>query len=113
IDDLISQMTLEEKIGQMTQINNSVIVTESNWGAGSELSITIKADTAKLSPLIKKYHVGSFLNGVAVPAETWYQFYKDIQEYNMNESRLKIPIIYGIDHMHGPNYLEGGTVFPH
>jgi beta-glucosidase len=113
IDDLISQMTLEEKIGQMTQINNSEIVTSAEWGAGADLKIEIKADTAKLSKLLKKYHVGSFLNGIAVPAETWYQFYKDIQETNMKVSRLKIPILYGVDHMHGPNYLEGGTVFPH
>ena len=112
IDDLLSQMTVEEKIGQMTQLNNSTIVTNSNWGSGTDLSITIKVDTAKLGKILRKYHVGSFLNGIAVPAETWYNFYKDIQEFNIKTSRLKIPIIYGIDHMHGPNYLEGGTIFP-
>ncbi|HNV29742.1 MAG TPA: glycoside hydrolase family 3 N-terminal domain-containing protein, partial [Cyclobacteriaceae bacterium] len=113
IDELLSQMTMEEKIGQMTQLNNSTIVTESNWGAGSDLSITTKVDTAKLRKILREYHVGSFLNGIAEPAETWFQFYKDIQEINMQESRLKIPIIYGVDHMHGPNYLAGGTIFPH
>jgi len=113
IDDLLSQMTIEEKIGQMMQINNSAIVTEANWGAGTDLSITTKVDTAKLGNMLRKYHVGSFLNGIAEPAETWYQFYKDIQEMNMKVSRLKIPVIYGVDHMHGPNYLAGGTVFPH
>ncbi|MBL7858543.1 MAG: glycoside hydrolase family 3 C-terminal domain-containing protein [Cyclobacteriaceae bacterium] len=113
IDDLLQEMTIEEKIGQMTQLNNSTIVTESNWGAGSDLSITTKVDTAKLRKILREYYVGSFLNGVAEPPATWYQFYKDIQEVNMEVSRLKIPIIYGVDHMHGPNYLEGGTVFPH
>lgn len=113
IDDLLSRMTLEEKIGQMTQINNSEIVTNAQWGAGADLSIEIRLDTAKLGKMLRKYHVGSFLNGIAVPAETWYQFYKDIQEYNMKVSRLKIPVIYGIDHMHGPNYVEGATIFPH
>jgi Glycosyl hydrolase family 3 N terminal domain len=113
IDDLISQMTLEEKIGQMTQLNNSAIVTHADWGAGTDLRIEILVDTAKLGNLLRKYHVGSFLNGIAVPPETWYQFYKGIQEYNLKVSRLKIPIIYGIDHMHGPTYLEGGTIFPH
>jgi beta-glucosidase len=113
IDELLSQMTIEEKIGQMTQLNNSTIVTASNWGAGSDLSITTKVDTAKLGKILRKYYVGSFLNGIAEPPETWYQFYKDLQEYNMKVSRLKIPIIYGVDHMHGPNYLKGGTVFPH
>lgn len=113
IDDLLSQMTLEEKIGQMTQINNSVIVTSADWGAGSDLKIEIKIDTGKLGKVLRKYHVGSFLNGIAVSADTWYTFYKELQEYNLKTERLKIPIIYGVDHMHGPNYLEGGTVFPH
>ncbi len=112
IDELLGQMTLEEKIGQMTQINNSAIVTKSDWGAGADLHIEIQIDTAKLGTILRKYHVGSFLNGIAVPPATWYQFYKDLQEYNMKVSRLKIPIIYGVDHMHGPNYLEGGTIFP-
>ncbi|HYG40767.1 MAG TPA: glycoside hydrolase family 3 N-terminal domain-containing protein, partial [Cytophagales bacterium] len=113
IDDLLSKMTLEEKIGQMTQVNNSEIVTNANWGAGTDLSIEIKVDTTKLGKMLRKYHVGSFLNGIAVPAQTWYEFYKDLQEYNMKVSRLKIPIIYGIDHMHGPNYIENATIFPH
>jgi beta-glucosidase len=113
IDDLLSKMTLEEKIGQMTQLNNSEIVTNAQWGAGADLKIEIKVDTAKLGKILRKYHVGSFLNGIAVSPEVWYQFYKGIQEKNMQISRLKIPIIYGIDHMHGPNYIEGATVFPH
>jgi beta-glucosidase len=113
IDELLSKMTLEEKIGQMTQINNSEIVTNAAWGAGADLKIEIQVDTAKLGRILKKYHVGSFLNGIAVPPNTWYKFYKDLQEYNMRTSRLKIPIIYGVDHMHGPNYLEGATIFPH
>jgi beta-glucosidase len=113
IDELLSQMTLEEKIGQMTQINNSVIVTSADWGAGTDLKIEIKIDTAKLGNILRKYHIGSFLNGIAVSPQTWYSFYKDLQEKNYQVSRLKIPIIYGVDHMHGPNYLEGGTIFPH
>lgn len=113
IDDLIRQMTLEEKIGQMTQLNNSVIATNAQWGAGTDLRIEIKVDTSKLGNVLRKYHIGSFLNGIAVPPQTWYQFYKDLQEKNLKTSRLKIPIIYGIDHMHGPTYVEGATIFPH
>jgi beta-glucosidase len=113
IDELLAAMTLEEKIGQMTQITNAQIVTKANWGSGSDLSIEMKIDTAKLGTMIRKYHIGSFLNGVAETPEVWYQFYKDLQEYNLSQSRLKIPIIYGVDQMHGPNYLTGGTIFPH
>lgn len=113
IDSLLSIMTLEEKIGQMTQLNLSAISTESQWGAGTDLSVKIVVDTAKLNPMINKYHIGSFLNGDAVKPEIWYTFYKTLQEYNMQHSRLKIPIVYGMDQLHGPNYLEGGTIFPH
>src|SRR5690606_26248357 len=56
IDELLSEMTLAEKIGQMTQINNSQIVTSANWGSGAELSIEIAVDTAKLGDLLRKYH---------------------------------------------------------
>ncbi len=62
IDELLSQMTIEEKIGQMMQINSSAIVTESNWGAGSDLKIVLNVDTAKLDNIFRTYHVGSFLN---------------------------------------------------
>ena len=62
IDELLSAMTLEEKIGQMTQITNSQIVTKSNWGNGSDLIIEMTIDTAKLGVMIRKYHVVSFLN---------------------------------------------------
>lgn len=113
IDDLLAKMTLEEKIGQMTQLNNSVIVTSAEWGAGADLKIDIKLDTAKLGKILRKYHVGSFLNGIAVSPQTWYSFYRELQEYNLRTTRLKIPIIYGVDHMHGPNYVEGATIFPH
>src|SRR6478609_5497093 len=70
IDELLSKMTLEEKIGQMTQINNSEIVTSAQWGAGADLKIDIKVDTAKVGRMLRKYHVGSFLNGIAVSPET-------------------------------------------
>lgn len=113
IDKLIADMTLEEKIGQMTQINNSEIVTNAQWGAGADLKIEIKVDTAKLASMLREYHIGSFLNGIAVPPATWYAFYKQLQETNLKVSRLKIPILYGVDHMHGPNYVEGATIFPH
>src|SRR5271154_6238949 len=87
IEELLGQMTLDEKIGQMTQINNSAIVTKSDWGAGADLKIEIVIDTAKLGNILRKYHVGSFLNGIAVPPATLYKFYKDLQEYNMKVSR--------------------------
>src|SRR6202008_2332641 len=73
IDELLKKMTLVEKIGQMTQLNNSEIVTSANWGSGANLSIETKVDTAKLGKILRQYQVGSFLNGIAVSPATWFQ----------------------------------------
>nr|WP_262905345.1 glycoside hydrolase family 3 N-terminal domain-containing protein [Hymenobacter nitidus] len=99
-------MTLEEKIGQMTQLTNTVINT-----TGVQKDVTL--DSAKLVPLIRQYHVGSFLNGEAVPAAQWIRYSAALQRIAMRESRLHIPIIYGIDHMHGASYVAGTAIFPH
>ncbi len=115
IDELLSQMTIEEKIGQMMQLNNSEYAQAESRTAyyGAPPDVQVSVDTAKLANFLDKYHIGSFLNGIAVPAETWYNYSKILQETNMRHSRLKIPLIYGIDHMHGANYLEDATIFPH
>ncbi len=115
IDELLAAMTVEEKIGQMMQLNNSEYAQAESRTAyyGAPPDVQVSVDTAKLANFIKKYKIGSFLNGIAVPASTWYNYSKVLQETNLKHSRLKIPIIYGMDHMHGANYLEDATIFPH
>ncbi|HEX8429021.1 beta-glucosidase [Hymenobacter sp.] len=103
---LLKQMTLEEKIGQMTQIANAAINH-----TGEQKDITL--DSAKLVPFIKMYGVGSFLNGEAVPPTQWIKYLSALQRIAMRESRLHIPVIYGIDHMHGASYVSGAAIFPH
>ncbi|WP_159437429.1 beta-glucosidase family protein [Hymenobacter daecheongensis] len=103
---LLAQMTLEEKIGQMTQLANTVINP-------SGVQRDVALDSAKLVPLIRDFHVGSFLNGEAVPAAQWVKYSAALQRIAMRESRLHIPIIYGIDHMHGASYVAGTAIFPH
>ena len=115
ISDLLGQMTLEEKIGQMMQINNSQYAQSESLEAyyGAPPDVLVSIDTTKLVALLDQYHIGSFLNGIAVSAQAWHDYSKQLQEINMQHSRLKIPLIYGIDHMHGANYLENSTIFPH
>ncbi len=115
IDQLLGEMTLEEKIGQMMQINNSEYSVSQDRGAhfGAPPDVQVSIDTSKLIPFIEKYKVGSFLNGVAVSNERWREYSQQLQEINMRYHRLKIPMIYGMDHMHGANYLENSTIFPH
>lgn len=104
VESLLAQMTLEEKIGQMTQLNYTLISRHD--------SIPL-LDTNKLRRLLHDYHIGSFLNGIAVKPEVWQTFIHLLQEHNQRTSRLKIPIIFGIDHMHGASYVQGAAIFPH
>lgn len=115
IDHVLAEMTLEEKVGQMMQINNTQYAKKYKAAASESAppDVQVSIDTAKLINYLKNYHVGTFLNGVAVTPETWFAYSQQLQELNMRFSRLNIPIIYGIDHMHGANYVEGSTIFPH
>ena len=105
VEDLLSRMTLEEKIGQMTQINISEINTDGEHA--------VELDPEKARNVATTYQIGSFLNGFADTAQRWYDFTRELQEIVIEESRLDIPMIYGIDHMHGASYLLESTIFPH
>lgn len=100
VDEILEQMTLEEKIGQMTQLEYK------RYGG-------FEVNEKKLADLIRNYHIGSLFNGIAIPARQWFEYSKKIQEINLANSRLKIPVIYGIDHIHGASYLKDSTIFPH
>lgn len=106
VEDLLSRMTIEEKIGQMTQLNISLINEK-----GVQKNVELDEDKARR--YLQEHHIGSFLNGEAVPALQWYEYMYGLQKIAVEETRLGIPIIYGIDHMHGASYLEGSTIFPH
>ena len=105
VEALLKRMTLEEKIGQMTQLEIGVVA------AGKDQDIQI--DPAKLEKAVVQYGVGSILNvsGEALSVEKWRQIIRQIQEASQ-KTRLKIPVIYGIDTIHGANYIKGSTLFP-
>lgn len=96
IKDLLNRMTLEEKIGQMTQIERGVASAE----------------------VMKDYFIGSVLSGGgSVPskqasAETWINMVNEFQKGALS-TRLGIPMIYGIDAVHGHNNVYKATIFPH
>jgi len=71
-------------------------------------------DTTRLNEAIKKYHVGSILNcgGHANSLEKWNEIVSTIQDIATNETRLEIPVLYGIDAIHGANYTKNATLFP-
>ncbi|RZM24639.1 MAG: beta-glucosidase [Pedobacter sp.] len=107
IETLIARMTLEEKVGQMTNITIGMVAGES----GDSLII----DKEKLRNVMLKHKVGSFQNviGHAYSLANWHKMLEEIQIMNMKESRLKIPLLYAIDAVHGADYTLGSTIFPH
>lgn len=95
VADLLSRMTLEEKIGQMVQPERLAITEED----------------------IKNYYIGSVLSGGgSVPEnntpEAWADMVDGFQRQAL-KTRLGIPIIYGIDAVHGHNNVKDATIFPH
>jgi len=109
IDELLSRMTLEEKVGQMTQISLEFI---SQGYPQTEDPLTL--DPEKLRTVIVEYHVGSILNvgTYAHTAQRWQEIITSIQNMAVEQTRLGIPVIYGIDAVHGANYTKGATLFP-
>jgi beta-glucosidase len=94
--DLLGRMSLEEKIGQMTQVEKNSIPA---WD-------------------VSRYHIGSILSGGGgyprgdnTPAG-WIKMVDDFQAAAL-DTPLGIPLIYGVDAVHGHSNLYGATVFPH
>ena len=106
IEKTLAKMTLDEKIGQMLELNFDLMGTydaNRNW----QLNETM------LDTCIQKWKVGSILNAPGTRAssvEQWQKWITLIQEKSMKY--LGIPDIYGLDHNHGVTYTQGGTLFP-
>lgn len=96
VDSLLAQMTLDEKIGQMTQVDRQFLEKEED---------------------IQIYALGSLLSGGgSAPADNspdgWANMYDRYQAYAL-QTCLQIPLIYGIDAVHGHNNVKGAVIFPH
>jgi len=106
IEDLLKRMTLEEKVGQMTQLSIDQVTSGKDQA--------IKIDPAKVEQAIVKYNVGSILNVAdqALTVDDWHQIIGQLQEAATKKTRLGIPMMYGIDSIHGANYVQGATLFP-
>lgn len=96
VEDLLSRMTLAEKIGQMVQVDRSVATNE----------------------VMRNYSIGSVLSGggstplLHASAKDWVKMVNEFQKGSLS-SRLGIPMIYGIDAVHGHNNVYEATIFPH
>ena len=105
IEALLRQMTLEEKVGQMTQLTMEMVAK------GKDQAVDL--DPTKLEKAIGRYGVGSILNvyDQALTVDKWQDIIRQLQEA-ASKTRLKIPVLYGIDSIHGATYIQGATLFP-
>ncbi|KXN68297.1 glycoside hydrolase family 3 protein, partial [Conidiobolus coronatus NRRL 28638] len=109
VSQLLLSMTLEEKIGQLMQININTIYDAKSG----------QLNTTQLDYFIKQRFAGSFLNNLsdgtdlnAADSKTWVKVTNEVQKYIQNNTRLKIPMVYGLDSIHGASYIRGATLFP-
>lgn len=107
VSEVVSRLTLEEKVGQMCELTLGTI---NNFDPANNPDMTV--DAAKLHDLIGKYKVGSFLNtaDVALTPGQWYTIISRIQKESM--AVMNVPCIYGLDMNHGASYAVGATLMP-
>ena len=106
VEKTLSKMTLDEKIGQMLELNLDIM-------GKYDASRVWQLNETMLDTCISKWKVGSILNAPGTRAATvaqWQEWIQLIQKKSMKY--LGIPDIYGLDHNHGVTYTQGGTLFP-
>lgn len=110
LEVLLQQMTLAEKVGQMTQLTLEAVASDKE-----SANTRLRLDAGKLKRAIVDYHVGSILNSweSSLSLEQWHHVISEIQTLAITRTRLAIPVLYGIDAVHGHHFLKNATVFPH
>jgi beta-glucosidase len=107
VDALLHSMSLDEKVGQMVQLRLAMFAASN--------SSPIQLDTNELRKGIVTYGIGSILNnGVnhALTLKEWHYVVDTVQHMAVTETPHHIPILYGIDSIHGATYVLGSTLFP-
>ena len=110
IEQLLAQMTLQEKVSQMINIGLPSLLKGDYWDVRDSTVFAPK----KFHKFITKYAVGSIHNtpGYLLGSKEWYTIVKEIQDSALTKTRLGIPLIYGIDNIHGANYVKESVLFP-
>ena len=112
VENTLKKMTIEEKVGQMTQLVLDLAAhceADANEPYGNKFVV----DEERLTDIIRKYKIGSFLNqisGQSPTAEQWEQIMEVVQRVSIEETG--IPCLFGLDQNHGTTYTAGGTLFP-
>jgi beta-glucosidase len=121
VNDLLHRMTLEEKVGQMDQIVIGELrdtTSPANGDCSNAGGNNDPLQTTCLQRVLVDYKTGSILSGgTDNPADNtgrrWAEQYNTIQHYAVEHSRLHIPVIYGVDAVHGFGHPWQAPLFPH
>ena len=107
---LLATMSLEDKCGEMTQLTIDMI----SVGNPYNLTEPHQIDKVKLRKILVDLKVGSILNagGHAYSQEHWHEIIGSIQDMATKEKKSGIPVLYGIDAIHGVNYTANATLYP-
>lgn len=110
VEQLLAKMTLQEKVSQMINIGLPSLLKGDYWDVRDSTVFAPK----KFHKFITKYAVGSIHNtpGYLLGSKEWYKIVKEIQDSAITKTRLGIPLIYGIDNIHGANYVKESVLFP-
>jgi len=112
VEALLKKMTLEEKVGQMAQVTLDVIGKGKDRFTSDE---PFSLDEKAVEKALVQYKLGSVLNTSNNRARTpqvWYEIISQIQQVAMKKTKNGIPVLYGIDAIHGETYTAGATMFP-
>ncbi|MBO5903691.1 MAG: glycoside hydrolase family 3 C-terminal domain-containing protein [Tidjanibacter sp.] len=109
VKEIVSNMTLEEKVGQMAEIGIDIL-GNSTTGVATAEAFILKEDV--LDSLMNVYKIGSVLNapGKALDAAEWNRIIEKINDASIKHTG--VPTLYGIDAIHGTTYTSGATLFP-
>ena len=111
VDSLLKSLSLEEKIGQMTQLTLDVVTKGDNV---YHTTFPLELDPVVVDTVLRKYKVGSILNtasNIPQTVDKWASIISGLRKVAIEETG--IPLVYGIDQMHGTTFTIGGTMFPH
>jgi beta-glucosidase len=110
IDSIMAKMELIDKVGEMTQLAIDAV----SVGQPYSLKEPHELDEQKLKEVLIDYRVGSILNvgGHSYTLEHWREIIGRMQDIAVNEKPTGIPILYGVDAVHGANFTHKATLFP-
>lgn len=110
VDSILSKMTLKEKTGQMLNLGLPALLTGEFYSTRD----TLIFDSSRVERLLVNYTAGCIQNlgNYPLTPEEWKVYIGYIQNIIQEKARLKIPVIYGIDAVHGAHYTSGSVMFP-